>query len=491
MVNKTEGQSSKTRAKFRAQKGGLALFAFFARSLQQIAALIITLLAARFLLPVEYGVYTLSIVFVTLIQTISYTGFYHFIVTQKGDDRAVLATSFWMLVGLAFAFSALFAALSKPIAWFFDAPDLALVLFLLCLLQPFAGVTAWYSAVLLRRQRVSIHFFIIFAQNALALVIGAAVLIMWQSIFALVVFRAVRVGSALILSVSLSKDHPQFSFDRKLARDAFAYSAKLYGSKFLNFLTRFGGDLILGLVYTTAEAGLYRFGNRVASGATDIVTQPMSSFALTQFGARNRDDKPIGPVLQRFVGVTILLVGAVSSVILVLGEAIVTAFFRPEYLAALTVTYAIALRGMMGFGIQFLTPLLSARDQTGLLLRFEMVTAFVTVGMIIAIAPFGLSALAWTQTGLTLFATIAAFWVMHRFSQIDITAAVRAACIATSLCCLYCLALFAIWLFAIVPSDLGETLKIVLGLVTSMALFILLVVVGRIFKVFSLQIFAG
>ena len=490
MMNPAEGQNASERNN-RAKSGGLAVFAFLSRSLQQIAALVITLLAARFLLPVEYGVYTLSIVFVTLIQTMTYTGFYHFIVTQKGDEDAILSTSFWMLTGLAFVGSAIFAVLSSPISWLFEAPDLALVLLLLCLLQPIAGITAWYSAVLLRRQKMTLHFAIMFSQNALALIVGAILLVTWQSIFALVAFRAVRVLSAFVLYLVFSHDRPTLRFDTKLARQALGYSASLYGSKFMNFLSRYGGDLILGLVYSTAEAGLYRFGNRVATGATDIVTQPMSNFALTQFGACNRNDKPIGHALERFVGVTVLLIGAVSAVVLVLGEAVVSAFFRPEYLAALGVTYAFAMRALFGVGLHFLTPALSALDQTKVLFYFETFLAISIITAIAVAAPFGLVTLAWAQAFTTLAASVAAFIVMRRVTDVDVSGACRAFITAAILAFIYGIFLYITWTYFISTLHLAEGLLIAIGICASFVLFLPLLAVGKKLRVFTLQVFSG
>lgn len=136
----------------RGRRGAAAIFAFVARATQQLSTFVITLLAARFLTPADYGVYALGIVFVTLIQTLSYTGFYHFIVTAREDDRAVEATSFWLLAALSVAASALLALAAPQIAAVLHAPELCRVLQLLALVQPVAGLGAWYSAVLLRRQ---------------------------------------------------------------------------------------------------------------------------------------------------------------------------------------------------------------------------------------------------------------------------------------------------------------------------------------------------
>lgn len=475
----------------RARRGGLAVFAFVARSLQQVSTFVITLLAARFLLPAEYGVYSLGIVFVTLIQTLTYTGFYHFIVSSKADDKDLLATSFWLLTGLATGASLLLVAAAQPIARAFDAPELFPVLVLLAALQPLAGISAWYSAVLLRRQKVNLHFGIMFAQNALALVGGVFLLWLWQSLFALVAYRAVRVFSAIFLYLFFAGDRPAFRFDRALARKATRYSGGLYGARLMNFLQRYSGDLLLGLMFSTAEAGLYRFGNRVASGAVDVVTQPMQSFALTQFGAANRNDRPLGPLLERFVGTVVLLTGGVAAVILVFAGAVVESYFNPAYLAGLGVTYAMAVRGVLNVGLLLMTPALSARSLTGVLMFFNMGSAMAVIAAVLVAAPFGLSVLAWAQVAVTAMAGAAAFLVLKVNAQIDIRGAVRALAVSLLLVIGYGVAVWQVWgwIAATLPASNGWTLALGLGMAT--VLGVVMLVVGWKLKVFTLQVFSG
>ncbi|APZ52882.1 oligosaccharide flippase family protein [Salipiger abyssi] len=491
MADTQNDQAIGNRWKGRRKRGAFAIFAFLSRSLQQISTFVITLMAARFLLPAEYGVYSLGIVFVTLIQTMTYTGFYHFIVTSKEDDQTVLSTSFWLLTGLATGAALLMIAAAYPISWLFDAPELGPVLVLLSALQPIAGITAWYSAVLLRRQKVQLHFTVMFLQNALALAGGVLLLWLWQSLYALVAFRAVRVLSAIMLYLLFAGDRPSLRFDRNLARKATNFSGGLYGSRFINFLQQYSGDLLLGFMFSTAEAGLYRFGNRVAKGAIDVVGQPIQSFSLTQFGAANRNDKPLGPLVERFVGTLVLLTGGVAAVIVVFAETVVGSYFNSAYLAGLGVTYAMAIRGVMNVGLLLLTPALSARSRTGLLMFFNMGSAGAIILAVFAASPFGLSALAWAQTAVTALATGAALIVMKRKAGIEIRGALRALTVSLVIVIAYGLALWLIWSWITGPLALAGIGALILGLGIATLLAGVVLVAGWKLKVFTLQVFSG
>ena len=210
----------------------MALFAFMARSLQQISTLVITFLAAAFLLPAEYGVYALSIVFIMLLQTLTYTGFYQFVVTSSHPDDEVLSTSFWLITGLSCAASLLLALAAYPLEWLFDADQLGTVILLLAISQPFSSFGAWASAALLRRGAVNTNFVVMFAQNLISLIGGALLLIAWESLFALVAFRYIRVFVGLTLYLIVGARFPGFHFKRSLAKKATAFSGGLYGSRF-------------------------------------------------------------------------------------------------------------------------------------------------------------------------------------------------------------------------------------------------------------------
>lgn len=473
------------------KRGVLAVFAFTARSLQQASTLVITLLAAHFLLPAEYGIYSLGIVFIILIQTLTYTGFYQFILTSKEDDADVLSTCFWLIVGLVSAASLLLGLAAYPLERVFAAEHLGGVLVLLALIQPLASVGAWSSAALLRRQAVTLNIAIMFAQNLVALIGGALLLLYWHSLYALVAFRYLRVISGAILFAVLGRDWPRLLFRRDLAMKATAFSGGLYGSRMLGFLSRYAADLLLGLLHSPTAVGLYRFGNRVATGATDTLTQPMSNFASTQFGAAARKDTNLSLPLSRFSGTITLLTGMLGAVIVVFAHDVIGVFFQPSYMAALVVTYAMALRGVAGLGQLLIEPTFAALGRTSWVMMFNLVTAVVSVLAIFCASPFGLEMLAWTQTLVVLASTFWAFALLHFSARMDVSEAMRNFAGGLALSCAYGAVLHALrqWMFPMLSLSALEMLC--LGLSCASLLGIAFLALGSRLRVFSLHAFSG
>ncbi|MCT2398907.1 oligosaccharide flippase family protein [Novosphingobium mangrovi (ex Huang et al. 2023)] len=472
------------------RQGSKALFAFSARGLQQVSTLVITLLAARFLLPSEYGIYSLGIVFIVLVQTMTYTGFYQFILTAREDDGAVLSTCFWLIVGLVSLASLLLALAAFPLEWMFQARPLGTVLVLLALIQPLASIGAWSSATLLRRGEVMRNFAVMFVQNLVALLGGAVLLVTWHSIYALVAFRYLRVLTGAILYALLGRDRPRLIFRRDLAGRAMAFSGSLYGSRLLNFLARYAADLLLGAFHSPTAVGLYRFGSRVATGATDVFTQPMCTFAATQFGAAARQDKDLATPLARFAGTITLLSGIAGAVIIVFARDVIAIFFQPSYFAALVVTYAMALRGAASVGQTLVEPVFAALGRTGRVMMFDMVSTAISIAAIFAASPFGLEVLAWIQALVVLGTTAWAFHLLRWQGRIRIGGAVRNLAGAAALSAGYGLVLFAgRAMLSWVPVDRIEALG--LGLVTAALLALAVLALAARLRVFSLGAFSG
>lgn len=473
------------------RQSGKALFAFVARSLQQISTLAITLLAARFLLPSQYGVYSLGIVFIVLVQTMTYTGFYQFILTSREDDRDVLSTCFWLIVGLVSLASALLALAAYPLEWLFDARPLGNVLLALALVQPLASIGAWSSAALLRRGETTLNFAIMFAQNLVALVGGCALLWLWHSIYALVAFRWLRVLAGAVLFAVLAKDRPALVFRRDLAVRATAFSGGLYGSRLLNFLARYAADLLLGALHSPAAVGLYRFGNRVATGATDVFNQPMASFAATQFGAAARQDRDLAAPLARFAGTITLLSGIVGAVVIVLAHEVIAIAFQPSYLAALAVTYALALRGAASAGQMLVEPAFAALGRTAWVMMFDLVTTAVSIAAVFAASPFGLEVLAWTQALVVVGASGWAFWLLRWRGGVRIGGAVRNFAAAAGLSVLYGLALHLMCADALPLLGLSRVATLSLGFGAAAVLALAALALAARLRVFSLGAFSG
>ncbi|MEM6938797.1 MAG: oligosaccharide flippase family protein [Pseudomonadota bacterium] len=426
--------------------GGLnAALSIVGQSAQQLSGFVITLLAAGFLSAAAYGTYTLAVVFVEFVVMLTYTGFFHFVVTSDANKDAVLPTVFWVMLGIGVAGGGLMIAFAEPLAQVFQTPDLAPVLTLLGLMQPFAAGISWGAACLIRAGQMRRYFQILIVANAFALLAGSVLLIYWQSLYALIAYRAVRLGFSLCLYSLVVPKLPRLRFDLAVFRAAWRYALGLYGARTMTFFSTFGADLALAYVFSTAEAGLYRFANRLALSTVDIIAQPLRSFSLKSFGAAARHAQPLTPVFDLFFPAALLLTGGFALTVFVLGGALVEALFRPEYLAAVAAVQALSLRAAGRVGQNMVEPTFSATKRTQMPFYHNLLFAMAMLLLVVLVAPFGFVALAWSQAALQIAAVPFALWMIARFSPVDVASSFARAGRAVWLLAGYGCGLWLVW----------------------------------------------
>ncbi|PDT50409.1 oligosaccharide flippase family protein [Sinorhizobium fredii] len=402
-----------------------AAVAFLGRTSQQVFAVALVLIAAAFLTPAEYGVYSLATALAILLQTFTYAGFYHFIVRQDDPLGTLLDTCFWCMMAVALlGAGALFGA-GPFLSSAFDAPSFFTALSILALDQVLGTPIAWISAVMLRRQQLRPLYAIMLVQNVLSFAAGLIFLLYWHSVAALLAYRVTKTGLGLILYFSHTRICPGLKFSPTLALSAFRYASGLYGSRIMHFLSRYSGDLLLGLMFSTAEAGLFRFGNRVVTGITDVISQPIKSFALTQFGDAQRRDGDFAAIYARFASTTLMLLGITCIAIALLVGPAVHAFLAPHYFEAIGVTRAICVATAATIGGMFLEPILSARGKTASYFLLTTASAAIAIAAIALAAPVGLLAVAWSQSVVTMMSGVLGMTFIARYMPAPLSVLVK------------------------------------------------------------------
>ena len=402
--------------RFSALIGGLS---FAALGFRQAVTIIILLVASDFLDPATFGIFTLSLAFVALLQSLAYAGIHDFIIREKGGGD-LLDTAFWVMVAISTVGAAILCAVAPALGRTFESDDFAAILTLLVLNQPLAASLAWVQAVMLREERTTPFYVMIIINNAVALVVGVALLFIMGSIYALVIFRWVQVGCGAALFFSYQRRFPRFRFSRPLAKRAMSYSSGLYGSRLLSYLFGYGADIILGVMFTTAEAGLYRLGNRIATGLADIFNAPLRTFAWVSFGAAHRQDRSFGKELEEFIGTASFILLCLCVTLMVFAEPLISALLGEAWMGAVPVVYALAVARFAGVPDLFLEPALGAAGRTGTVLWYRLVSVVLMLAAVSVVSPLGTAAVAWAQTAVMGVMGVVALVLIGRVIQADV-----------------------------------------------------------------------
>jgi len=250
----------------------------------QVVTVAVTLYAARLLAPEMFGIFAISVAWITLVRTTFYSGPYEFLL-KTPEPRTASSESLVvnLIVGLALTLP-VFAVVPFSEKLFGSA----LVGHLLLLLAPsnaIAAFAAWQEVLVLRTGRLKAYYVVCTVCDIVSGVVAVALLAMGYGLGALVAQVYIRgvlaVGGFLVMRSTVLSE--RFSPARVL--EILRWSVSRYVAVFLGFGTSYSADIVLGVVLSPAASGLFRASNRIVTAVSDVIAQPARMIAMTAFSS--------------------------------------------------------------------------------------------------------------------------------------------------------------------------------------------------------------
>ncbi|SHG85788.1 oligosaccharide flippase family protein [Cognatishimia maritima] len=419
------------------------IVALASQGTQQMSGLVLMLLAISVMPLADYGAYALAIVSVEFVVMLTHTGFHHFLVTSDADDTPLFSTLFWTILGLGTLGGLGLWMMAQPMSEVFAAPLLELLLLGFALLQPAAAMVAWATACHSRLGHMQTLCQRQLAINLISLTAGCIALLIWPSVFALLIFRAIKVLLGVWLLFWCGPLQPKAQFSRQILSNAACYARGLYGTRLLEYLSNFGTDLILAYLFSTTESGIYRIAHRLAFACIELITHPLRLFALQTLARAQRLGHPIAQIFANYLAALLLLSGGIVVLFVLSGGAILTMASNSDFLTAFAVSQVLIFRAAF-LGINsLLEPALATLNDNMAALRHNLIWTGLFLVVTVLAAPLGVALLAALQTGLAGLTALAAMFVLSR--RINLNTAVAQVIRSFAVLALYCGGVTLIW----------------------------------------------
>jgi PST family polysaccharide transporter len=228
-----------------------------------------------------------------LLQVFLEQGFVEAIVQSPSTSREFLDTAFWINLALAVVLCVVSIAAAPSVGALFKEPNLPPVI---CGLAP----------LLVMRGSVSVHLALLrremaFRRLAIAAVsgvfvggsIGIALAFAGFGVWALVIYQLV---SRFVEAIALWMQNPWRPGKRIKANEfgsLFRFGANVTGSQLVNFLNKYGADLVIGLFLGPIAVGYYNFSFRLSRTLVEMIGSVVSLVSFPFF-SRLQDDPQTG-----------------------------------------------------------------------------------------------------------------------------------------------------------------------------------------------------
>lgn len=375
--------------------GGIftAITGLSVRAVNQVVIFGVTIVAARFLAPTDFGVFAIASAAVALARTLMYTGAFEYLLKAPAGEEAP-TECLLINIGLGVVSSAILLLFVPLSGFLFGTAAVGQILLLLVPSNLMSAFAAWQESQVLRAKRVRQYYAITAVAEVVAGVGAVGLLIGHFGLIALVGQLYLRCIVLLVSYLILQRPYWSESLNRSKLLEVFRWSSSRYGSTFVSFMSSYGADFFLGVLLSPAATGIYRASNRVVTAVADIFSHPtqiLSATIFSRYAAQSETPEGIWP---RMFGASALLGWSALAGLAAIAERIVPVVLGTQWSGTGLIISLLCAARAFSLIDAVTVPLLVAFNRSSSVFRFQTSVALASLVVMCGLARFGVGATA-------------------------------------------------------------------------------------------------
>ncbi|HUK26195.1 MAG TPA: lipopolysaccharide biosynthesis protein [Terriglobales bacterium] len=383
------------------QGAGATVFSSAVSTGIQIVA---TVVLARLLLPIDFGVVTMATTFSLLVVNFGLNGFTEAILQWEEMDHALASNLFWINTGGGMVLTAGFAAAGSWMAHFYGNPLVKPVAVGVALTILLTSLSVVHLALLKRAMR----FAVTSANDIVAGVASVAVSIVFAALgwgyWALVAGLIARPLFQTLGAWYLCRWMPGLPHSQRATLPAVRFAMNIYGRFTVNYFSRNTDNLLVGWRFNATALGFYKKAYDLFALSAAQLVAPLSNVAVSALSRLGKDSAQYRRYLLSALGVVAFIGMGLGADLTLIGRDLIRLLLGPQWAPAGRIfTYFGPGVGMMLlYGTHGWIHLSIGRADRWL--RWGIIEVVVTILLFIAGLPWGPEgiAVAWT----------ASFWIL-------------------------------------------------------------------------------
>lgn len=274
----------------------------------QIVSFVISIILARLLLPKDYGVIAILLVFVNFANVIIDGGFNTALIQKKKANQKDFSTIFWFSLLFSFLIYLILYFTSPIIADFFHNEDLSSLLKVLGLCVIFNSFNSIQRAYVSRHMLFKKLFYV----NGIALIISGGIgIIMALKGLGAWALVGQSLGSSIIccfLMWNSIRWKPTFQFSRNSFYSLFDYGWKIFLTNLIVAIYEDIRSLVIGKVYQPTSLAYFDRGKALPSLVMANITASINTVLLPSFAEEQDNRNRVKQMMRRSVQISYFFV---------------------------------------------------------------------------------------------------------------------------------------------------------------------------------------
>ena len=343
--------------------------------------LILELFLARLLLPKDYGVVGIVLVFISIAVTFTEGGFSNALIHKQDRTEEDYTAVFYFNVFTAFLIYAIIFFVAPYVEDFYNIPNLAILLRVTSISIIFS------SSVIVHKTKLSISMdfktqakfslMAVFVSGVISLVLAYLGYGVWSLVIQVLLLNFLN---SLFMWIGY-KWSPQFSFSFKSLKNLFGFGSKVLISSLIQTFYFNSYPIAIGKVLSTKQLGIYSKSNQFTLMPSSVLTTVLQRVLFPFFSSHQNDDEKIFTTNQFYTKICCMLFFPIFFTLAAVSHPLIIILFSTRWIEMVGIfamfclsysLYPITVNNMMIFQV---------KNKTQLFLNVEIITK--VIGIII------------------------------------------------------------------------------------------------------------
>lgn len=371
------------------------LWKFAERCGAQGISFFVSIILARLLLPEDYGLIALVMIFITVLGVFIDSGFGRALIQKKDADDVDFSSVFYVQMAVCCVLYVLMFFAAPWIAEFYHQPGLVPIVRVLSISLLFSGLNSVQGAYVSRHMIFKRFFYTTIGATLVSAVIGISMAYQGYGVWALVAQSLTNgVVSTLILWKTVPW-HPRLVFSFSRVRGLFSFGWKLLVSGILDTFYNQLWQLIIGKVYSPADLAFYNRGYSFPNLIVSNIDSSINSVLLPAMSSEQDDLSRVRAMTRRAITTSIFVMAPMMMLLAFAADTVITVLLTEKWLPAAPFLCIFCVNFMFYPVHTANLNAIQALGRSDIFLKLEIVKKVVGLSILIYTMPHGVLVMAY------------------------------------------------------------------------------------------------
>jgi teichuronic acid exporter len=355
-----------------------------------IFAFIVSAILARLLVPADFGVVSMVLVYTGFVDLLAEFGISATVVQKRYLDRKGLSTVFWFALLIGLLLTGVSILIAPVIEAFFDFDELRVVVQVMSIKLLLVSLGTVPQGLLQKRLAFKKIAVIEILTTILSGLIGIVLAFLGWGYWALVL-QGISLRAFRVLGYFMStKWLPLFTLERESLKDVIGFSGNLLGFRVINYWARNADNLLIGRFLGSVQLGFYNQAYTLMMYPIRMLTSIVNPAIQPVFATAQDEPQKIAPTYLLLLEMIALITFPLGVFLHLFAGPVIRVLWGNQWDASIPIFEVLAFLTMIQPVISTSGSVFVARNKAKLLFRLGAVTSLIIIAGIASGLSFGL-----------------------------------------------------------------------------------------------------